>query len=65
MFMLFTNANIIKTGKALLGHDNVDVVLVEDLTKLLKECFVGGNVAHLVMTKVTWGENYDIGCMKV
>ena len=37
------------TVQSLLCHDNVDVVLVKNPTKLLKECFVGGNVAHLIV----------------
>ena len=37
-------------GKSLLCHHNVDVVSMEDPTKLFQECFVSGNVAHL-MTK--------------
>ena len=37
-------------GTSLLCHHNVDVVSMEDPTKLFQECFVSGNVAHL-MTK--------------
>lgn len=48
------DANSGRTGLALLCHDNVDVVLVKNLTKLLKECFVGGNVAHLVIRMIWW-----------
>ena len=44
--------------RSLLCHDNVDVVLVKNPTKLLKECFVGGNVAHLIVRILGGGGNY-------
>ena len=43
-------------GTSLLCHHNVDVVSMEDPTKLFQECFVSGNVAHL-MTKDGGGGN--------
>ena len=45
------------TVQSLLCHDNVDVVLVKNPTKLLKECFMGGNVAHLIVRILGGGGN--------
>ena len=53
------------TVQSLLCHDNVDVVLVKNPTKLLKECFVGGNVAHLIVRILGGGDYWGVGIIIV
>ena len=44
----------IHLGKGVFCHHDVDVVGVENLSELLQECFVGRNVAHLMMRLIWW-----------
>ena len=58
-FSFGANNDANSTGFSLLCHHNVDMVWVKNLTKLLQECFVSGNVTHLKIRRC--GGNWGVG----